>query len=85
MNDSYTVERHPHGIVCRGPIPIDDLSALLLAWHEMGYRLCDSVIAKKLGASMVVTRSAAERDAWRAELGIVDGEQLELTEKERQA
>lgn len=73
MTDSYTVTRHEHGIVVTGIVPLQDICALMGAWQEAGYTLCDALIANHLGVNSVYTTEAGSRE-WRRELGL-EGDQ----------
>jgi hypothetical protein len=70
MSDSYTITRHAHGIVIEGPFPVSDMGVLPPLWAEKyGYTICDSLIAERLRASMVVTAEESSKE-WRRELGV---------------
>lgn len=67
--DGYRVERHAHGVVVYGPIPLADTSALAGAWEACGLDTADTRIAAKLGATLAVTSAEGSR-LWREELGL---------------
>ena len=72
--DRYSVIRTNDCIVIEGPLPVDDLCALLPAWQK--YRdedepdwIVDSLLSGYLGVNMVVGPPDACAD-WRDQLGI---------------
>lgn len=71
MIDSYTVERHKHGIVVKGPFPVGDMGALAAVWAEYGYDLIDTFLAKHFDATLVVT-TEEKSELWRKQLGLLE-------------
>jgi hypothetical protein len=70
--DGYRVERHKHGIVVIGPVPVDDMCHLLKGWAaDDRYDLVDAAVAQHFGASMAVTTKEGSK-IWRRELGIAE-------------
>lgn len=63
----YSVERTPHGILVHGPVPLDDVTALMKTWQQRGLDILDAGIAMATGANLAVTSEEGSR-AWRAEI-----------------
>ena len=66
--NSYTVETHPHGVLIRGSVPLDELAALFNVWRSQGWMLLHTGIARVTGASFAITDKKEHLDAWLAEL-----------------
>jgi hypothetical protein len=66
----YTVEHHQHGITISGPIPLDDITSIVLLGTSNGYDLADALLSGHLpGVTMVLTNKTSGA-AWRKELGL---------------
>jgi hypothetical protein len=66
--NSYTVERHPHGILIRGSVPLDEVTALFKVWKQQGWTWLHTGIASATGASFALTSKKQHLDAWLSEL-----------------
>jgi hypothetical protein len=64
-----SVSRHEHGIVVLGPVPVDEIIALMRVFEEYGYDWCDARIADHYGATLVTTDEEGV-EQWREELGL---------------
>jgi hypothetical protein len=67
MEPKYTIERHEHGWLVRGPFPVDDLTWLIRLVPDDG--IADARISQALGGSMALTTDEGSK-AWRKQLGI---------------
>jgi len=75
MNDRYTVMRTHGCVVIEGPVPVDDLVALMHAWEKHRFEdepawIVDSLLSSHLRCNMVIGPPEACQ-AWRERLGIV--------------
>lgn len=52
--DAYTVERHPHGLLVRGAVPLSDLLRLTSGWKDEGYDHLNSHVARAMRATLAV-------------------------------
>ncbi len=67
MTDSYRVERHPHGILIFGSVPVDDLVALSKVWAAAGMGHMDPGISLPLRANFAFC-SPEHGAVWRNEI-----------------
>ena len=67
MDYKYTIERHEHGWLVRGAVPVDDLVWIFKL--VPGNAIVDALIAEAMGATMALT-TRNESKAWRKQLGI---------------
>jgi hypothetical protein len=72
MLESLTIERHKHGIVIRGALPLSMFKQINRD-RKPEWDRCDMLIAKHLRATLVIT-GGADLEQWRAELGLADRE-----------
>lgn len=68
-HNGYTVERHPHGLVVVGPIPVREVIALAAYGEALGYTVVDAGLSEALGVTMVITGDDDQK-AWRTERGL---------------
>ena len=66
----FTFEQHQHGCCIIGRLPVTDMLVLSDMWQRLGYKLIAPSIAEKLGATIAVVKSDADRLLWEKELGI---------------
>ncbi len=67
LEPKYTIERHEHGWLVRGAIPVDDITWLMRLIPGDG--IVDARVSQALGGSMALTTEDGSV-AWRAALGI---------------
>jgi hypothetical protein len=66
----YTIDHREHGIIINGPIPLDDIDAIVKLGTLHGYDLADALLSGNIpGATMVLTNKTSGA-AWRTELGL---------------
>lgn len=63
----YSIDVQPHGILIRGPVPVDELMALLKVWEKAGYTSMLPGLTGPFEQTMAIARRGHE-DAWRAEV-----------------
>ncbi len=68
MEPKYTIERHEHGWLVRGAIPVNDITWIMRLIPGDG--IVDALVSQALGGSMALT-TRKESKAWRAALGLV--------------
>jgi len=66
LRSSYTVERHDHGLLIRGPIPVDHLAGLTKIAKVAGFPLLDAGVGQVLGGLALTNKK--DGDAWRLEI-----------------
>ena len=67
MDYKYTIERHEHGWLVRGAVPVDDLTWLMRLVPDDG--IADARVSQALGGSMALTTDDGSK-AWRRQLRI---------------
>lgn len=67
VEPKYTIERHEHGWLVRGAVPVDDLVWVFNL--VPGNAIVDALVAEAMGATMALT-TRKESKGWRKELGI---------------
>jgi hypothetical protein len=65
MEPKYTIERHEHGWLVRGAIPVNDITWIMRLIPGDG--IADAQVSQALGGSMALTTEDGSR-AWRAAL-----------------
>lgn len=66
---SYTIRRHPRGLVVVGHVPIREVSDLMAFARGFEFDIVDGLLCEHLGATFVIT-SSEHSEAWRRELGV---------------
>lgn len=57
----YTMEVNQNGFVIRGPLPLDDMSAIVRLAKKNGFTQIDAGVAQALRASFVITNVAGSK------------------------
>jgi hypothetical protein len=57
----YTMEVSQNGFVIRGPLPLDDMTAIVKLAKKNGFTQIDAGVAQALGSSFVITNAAGSK------------------------